>query len=72
VGGFPELGPAAAHVPPGDPDALRGELERLLGDPGARAALEARAAAAAAGPYAWDAVARRHHGLYRELTGAAA
>jgi glycosyltransferase involved in cell wall biosynthesis len=72
VGGFPELGDAAAHVPAGDPDALRAELERLLADPGARAALEAAAARAAAGPYGWDAVALRHHALYRELAGAAA
>jgi glycosyltransferase involved in cell wall biosynthesis len=72
VGGFPELGPAAAHVPPGDPDALRAELERLLGDPAARAELEARAARAAAGPYSWDTVAGRHHALYRELAPAGA
>jgi glycosyltransferase involved in cell wall biosynthesis len=70
VGGFPELGPAAAHVPAGDPAALRAELERLLGDPAARARLEAAAARAAAGPYSWDAVALRHHALYRALAGA--
>jgi len=69
VGGFPELGDAAAHVPAGDPDALRAEVERLLADPAARAALEAAAARAAAGPYSWDAVAARHHALYRELAG---
>jgi glycosyltransferase involved in cell wall biosynthesis len=67
VGGFPELGAAAAHVPAGDRGALAAELERLLADPVARAALEAQAARAAAGPYAWDAVALRHHALYRGL-----
>jgi glycosyltransferase involved in cell wall biosynthesis len=70
VGGFPELGPAAAHVPAGDPEALRAELERLLGDPAARAGLEAAAARAAAGPHSWDDVALRHHALYRGLAGA--
>ncbi len=72
VGGFPELGPAAAHVPAGDPDALRAELERLLADPAARARLEAAAARAAAGPYGWDAVAGLHHALYRGLAGPSA
>jgi len=49
------------------PEALREALERLLGDSAARAALEERAAAAAAGPYSWDEIARRTLALYEEL-----
>jgi glycosyltransferase involved in cell wall biosynthesis len=69
VGGFPELAPtgAVALVPPGDPAALHGELARLLADPDALASMGAAAAAAAAGPYSWDAIARRTLQLYHEL-----
>lgn len=70
VGGFGEVARehgAAELVPPGDPQALREALERLLGDEVARRALEARAAAAAAGPYSWDEIARRTLALYEEL-----
>lgn len=70
VGGFSEVARehgAAELVPPGDPEALRAALARLLGDPAARAALEQRAAAAAAGPYSWDAIARQTLALYEEL-----
>ena len=71
VGGFSEVANehgAAELVPPGDPQALRATLERLLADPGARAQLERRAAAAAAGPYSWVEIARRTLALYEELT----
>ncbi len=69
VGGLAEV---AAHgagrpVPPGDPQALAAELERLLTDPEERARLAAAAAAAAAGPYSWDLVARETLALYEEL-----
>jgi len=70
VGGFGEVarGDGAAElVPPGDPDALREEIERVLGNPGLRARLERNAAAAAAGRYSWDDIARRTLGVYREL-----
>ena len=69
VGGFPELAAtgAAALVPPGDPDALRAELRRLLADAGARERMRAAAAAAAAGPFSWDAAARAHLDLYASL-----
>ncbi len=69
VGGFPELAAqgAAELVPAGDPAALGAALTGLLGDPAAREGLSASARAAAAGPYAWDAIARRHLGLYRRL-----
>ena len=69
VGGFPDLAAtgAAALAPPGDPAALHAELERLLADPAALASMGAAAAAAAAGPYAWDAIGRRTLQLYAEL-----
>jgi starch synthase len=54
-------------VPPGEPAALAGALRELLADPEQRAALEARARDAAAGPFSWDAVARKTIGLYEEL-----
>ena len=69
VGGFSEL---AAHgavrlVAPGDPEALRGALEELIGSPSARAALETAALSATRGPYSWDAVARATLALYHRL-----
>lgn len=67
VGGFSELGDAVARVAPGDPAALRGELERLLGDPAARKDLERAAAHAAATTFAWAPIARAHRALYEEL-----
>lgn len=67
VGGFSELGDAVVRVPPGDPTALAEQLERLLGDPVARAAQAARAATAAASRYAWGPIARSHHELYEQL-----
>jgi glycosyltransferase involved in cell wall biosynthesis len=66
VGGFGEL-EAARTVPPEDAEALAAALNELLGDPSAREELAAAAARAAAGPYSWDAVAKRTLGLYREL-----
>lgn len=67
VGGFPELGDAAAHVPAGDPAALHDTLRALLGDPGRRAALASAAAEAARDRYGWAAIARRHLDLYATL-----
>ena len=66
VGGFPEVEPAL-HVPAGDPGALHGALERLLGDAAERDRLRAAARDAAATTYAWDAIARRHLALYARL-----
>jgi glycosyltransferase involved in cell wall biosynthesis len=70
IGGFRETGDdhgAVRLVPPGDPAALREALDHLIHDPTARAAQEARAAAAAAGPYSWDEAARLTLELYEEL-----
>ena len=69
VGGFGELAAAGAGrlVPPGDPDALRGALLELLGDPDELAALAARSAALAASEYAWEAIGRRTLALYEQL-----
>jgi glycosyltransferase involved in cell wall biosynthesis len=69
VGGFPEVAAAGAAelVPPADPAALHAALQGLLADPVARERLSAGAGAAAAGPYAWDAIAQRHLDLYATL-----
>lgn len=69
VGGFGEVG-AGRLVPPGDEEALAAAIRELLDDPAARSELADAAARAAAGPYSWDAVARRTLALYRELVGA--
>ncbi len=69
VGGFPEVAAtgAARLVPPGDATALAAALGALAADEGARAALGAAAARAAAGPYSWDRAAELTLDLYREL-----
>jgi glycosyltransferase involved in cell wall biosynthesis len=70
VGGFPEVAAtgAARTVPAGDSAALGEALRELLADPPARSAMAERARAAAAGPYSWDAIAKRTLELYRSLT----
>jgi glycosyltransferase involved in cell wall biosynthesis len=70
LGGFGEVARghgAARLVPPEDPAALAAALRELLADPAERVALGRRAAAAAAGPYSWDEVARRTLALYEDL-----
>ena len=71
VGGFGEVAAAGAAlvVPPGDPAALHGALERLLGDPQDREGLAWGALAAASGPYSWQGAAAQTLALYRELVG---
>ena len=50
AGALPEVaGPAALVVPPGDPEALAGALDRLVRDAGLRASLSARGLEHAAG-----------------------
>jgi glycosyltransferase involved in cell wall biosynthesis len=69
VGGFPEVAAtgAAALFPAGDSLALHALLERLLDDPDERARMAGAAQRAAAGPYAWEAIARRTLDLYEAL-----
>jgi glycosyltransferase involved in cell wall biosynthesis len=69
VGGFSEMAAAGIGrlVPPNDPPALAEAVGGLLADPAERARLEVAAAAAAAGPYAWDTVARQTLDLYGTL-----
>jgi glycosyltransferase involved in cell wall biosynthesis len=69
VGGLSEVAGAgaAALVAPGDPQALRAELERLLADPEARGRLAAAAAQAAATDYSWDGAARATLALYETI-----
>lgn len=70
VGGFTEVAEehgAGRLVPRDDPEALAQAIRELLADPAARTELGARAAAAAAGPYSWERVARQTLDLYREL-----
>ncbi|HLH13441.1 MAG TPA: glycosyltransferase family 4 protein, partial [Solirubrobacteraceae bacterium] len=69
VGGFPEVAAtgAARVFPVGDAAALHDSLRELLGDAPARARLAAAARAAAAGPYAWDTIARETLALYERL-----
>lgn len=71
VGGFPEIAATGAGrtFPAGDAAALHGALRELLDDPSARASMAAAASAAAAGPYAWEGIARRTLALYEELLG---
>jgi glycosyltransferase involved in cell wall biosynthesis len=69
VGGFPEIARtgAAATFAAGDAAELAGALERLLGDRQTLCAMAERARAAAAGPYAWETIARRTLDLYERL-----
>jgi glycosyltransferase involved in cell wall biosynthesis len=70
IGGFSEVAQrhgALVAVPPGDPSALRAQLERLLASPAAREEQQARAAAAAAGPYSWVEAARLHLAVYEQI-----
>jgi phosphatidylinositol alpha-mannosyltransferase len=57
-------------VPPGDPDALAGALDRVLSEPDLARAL-ARAGRARAETFSWDAVVPRLEAVYRRaVTGA--
>jgi len=55
-------------APPGDSAALAAAVAEVLRDGARRAELEAASARAAAGPFSWEVVARRHEEVYRELT----
>jgi glycosyltransferase involved in cell wall biosynthesis len=69
VGGFPEVAAtgAARTFPAGDAGALHDALGELLGDRAALSRMADAAREAAAGAYAWEAVARRTLALYETL-----
>jgi glycosyltransferase involved in cell wall biosynthesis len=69
VGGFPEIAAtgAARTFPAGDAAALHRALRELIDDHVALAGMAESARAAAAGPYSWDANARRTLALYESL-----
>ncbi len=71
VGGFGEVAElgAARLTPAGDSEALAEVLRELLADPAERERLGQAAAAAARGPYSWDAIGERTIALYRRLLG---
>ncbi|WP_249011320.1 glycosyltransferase family 4 protein [Conexibacter sp. DBS9H8] len=71
LGSFTELIAAGGvrGVPPADPAALAAGLQELIDDPGARAALGARAAALATGPFSWAAAAEATVDVYRTVLG---
>ena len=73
VGGFSDVGRTGGVrlVPPGDPAALRGALEELLGDEEARRALGEAAAQLARTDYSWDAIAERTLEIYRQISPSA-
>ncbi|MGZ4195600.1 MAG: glycosyltransferase family 4 protein [Solirubrobacteraceae bacterium] len=73
VGGFGEVAATGAGmvVPPGDAAALAAALAELLGDDDRRTRMAQAAATAAAGPYSWDAAARRTLKLYEQVMAAA-
>ncbi len=61
-------GEAGLLVPPGDKQALREALFRLMQDQTLRRTLATKARARALQEFAWPAVARRFLALYREIT----
>ena len=70
AGGFPEVAEhhgAARLVPPGDSRALARTLNELVAQPSQRDSLASAAAAAAAGPYSWDAIGLQTLNLYERL-----
>jgi glycosyltransferase involved in cell wall biosynthesis len=70
AGGFRELVDehgAGRLVPPGDAAALSAAVGELLADRSARAELEGRARAAAAGPYSWDRIAEATQRVYEKV-----
>lgn len=66
--GCPEVvGPDALLVPPRRPDSLAAALDRLIQDDDLRAQLGQRARARVEQEFGWQAIARRHVALYREV-----
>jgi glycosyltransferase involved in cell wall biosynthesis len=72
VGGLLDLvvdGETGIHVPPGDVSALRGALERLLGDRELRRRMGEAGRRRAAEHFSWDAVTSRTVELYARYAG---
>jgi glycosyltransferase involved in cell wall biosynthesis len=71
VGGFPEVAARGAGrlVPPGDVESLAQTIGDLLERPEERRQLADSTRAAVAEHYSWDAIAKDHIALYRELLG---
>lgn len=71
VGGFHEVGElgAARLVGSGDVGGLAASLQSLIDEPGARAALAARAAEVAREEFSWAAAGRQTLELYQRLLG---
>jgi glycosyltransferase involved in cell wall biosynthesis len=72
VGSFRELHDEhgiGVLVPPDDAVELAAAVAGVLEDAAGRAQLEAASERAAAGPFSWQLVARRHEEVYRELVG---
>ena len=72
VGSFRELHDEhgiGVLVPPDDAVELAAAVAGVLEDAAGRAQLEAASERAAAGPFSWQLVARRHEEVYRELAG---
>jgi glycosyltransferase involved in cell wall biosynthesis len=70
VGGLAEVADrhgAALAVPPEDPGALADAISRLIENADERRRLGEAAERVARTEYSWDAIARRHLELYREL-----
>jgi starch synthase len=70
VGGIPEVvsdGETGLLVPPGEPAALAGALNSLLGDPGRAAAMGRLGRKRAVADFGWPAIAAQTAALYSEL-----
>lgn len=75
VGGIPEVvedGRSGLLVPPGDPPALAGAIERILRDGDLRARIAAGGAARVREFCPIEQIAERHEALYDSLVGAGA
>jgi glycosyltransferase involved in cell wall biosynthesis len=74
VGSIPSVvrdGVEALLVPPDDPDALQGAVDRALRDAALRQSLVARARARFEAGYTADTMADAYVALYDEMTGRA-
>lgn len=71
VGGIPEIvqnGRSGLLVPPGDPDALAGAVNRVLSDRGLAEMLSGNARERVEERFTWEAAARRTFEIYKSLS----